>query len=259
MSDELRVVRAGFAPVKGTRHLSYDAVSLDAQGAVGDRGFALVALDEEDPTRGQVLRTVQSPSLVAVRSELVGERLDVELPGGETASAVPVRSRRTVTCDYWGREVALELLEGPHAGLFSRWLGRPVRLARARRGDVVFAAPVTLVTTASLRDLAQRSERPDLPEQAARFRSTVVVDTDEPYAEEGWTGRIIQVGGARVRIGVPIPRCAVVDLHPETSVRDVRLLRTLSGYRPRNRAGEPVFGMFAEVLTPGEVSVAPSP
>lgn len=259
MSDELRVVRAGFAPVKGTRHLSLDRVVLDERGAVGDRELALVALDDGDPTRGRVLRTVQNPSLVAVRAQPAGERLDVVLPEGEAASAVPVPTGRSVTCDYWGREVALELLDGPHAKLFSRWLGRPVWLARARRGDVVFAAPVTLVTTASLRDLAERSEHPVLPDQAARFRSTVVVEADEPYAEEGWTGRVVELGGARVRIGLPIPRCAVIDLCPETGVRDVRLLKTLSGYRPRNRAGEPAFGMFAEVLTPGVVSVAPRP
>jgi uncharacterized protein len=259
VTDELRLVRAGFAPVKGTRHLAQDAVTLDARGAVGDRELALVALDDPDPTRGRVLRTVQNPSLVAVRAEMVGPRLDLELPDGEAVSAVPVPTGRTVTCDYWGRQVALELLEGPHARLFSRWLDRPVRLARARRGDVIFAASVTLVATASLSDLARRSEHPALSEQAARFRSTVVVETDEPYVEEGWTGRVVELGGARVRIGVPIPRCAVIDLHPVTGERDVRLLKALSGHRPLNRAGEPAFGMFAEVLTSGVVSVASGP
>lgn len=253
MNDELEVVRAGFAPVKGTRHLMLDEVVLDGLGAVGDRGYALIEVDPGDPTRGRVLRTVQNPSLVAVRAEIVGDRLDVELPGDESVFAVPVSTGRTVTCDYWGRDVAMELLEGPHAPLFSRWLDRPVQLARARRGDVIFAGSVTLVTTASLRDLAERSDHPALLEQAARFRSTLVVETDEPYAEEGWTGRTVELGGAKLRIGVPIPRCAVIDLHPETGVRDVRLLKTLSGYRPRNRAGEPAFGVFAEVVTPGAV------
>jgi uncharacterized protein YcbX len=256
VSDELRVVRAGFAPIKGTRHLSLDEVMLDDRGAVGDRGYALVELDRAEPSRGRVLRTVQNPSLVAVRVPSAAELLDVELPGGEVVSAAPVPTGRTVTCDYWGREVPLELLEGPHASLFSRWLGRPVRLARARRGDVVFAGAVTLVTTASVQDLAERSGHPGLTDEIARFRSTVVVEAETPYAEEGWTGRMVGLGDATVRIGPPIPRCAVIDVHPETGLRDGRLLKTLTGYRPRNRAGEPVFGMFAEVLTPGVVSIA---
>lgn len=245
-----RLTRVGFAPIKGTRHLAQDTVRLDARGAVGDRELALVALDD-DPGRGQVLRTVQNPSLVAVRAQRAGERLEIELPGGESVSAVPVPTGRTVTCDYWGRQVELELLDGPHAALFSRWLGRPVRLARAQRGDVVFAGSVTLVATASLNDLARRAEHPALTGQAARFRSTIVVETAEPYAEEGWTGEVLDLGGVSLRIGLPIPRCAVIDLHPETGARDVRLLKTLTGYRPRNRAGEPVFGMFAEVVAPG--------
>lgn len=251
MIDELRVVRAGFAPIKGTRHLAHHQVMLDAQGVVGDRGFALVSVDETDPTRGRVLRTVQHPSLVAVRAELAGDRLEVELPDGEAAAAEPVVTGERITCDYWGREVDLELLGGPHAELFSRWLDRPVRLARARRGDVVFAGAVSVVTTASLRDLAQQVGQDTM--DPARFRPNLVVETDEPYVEDTWLGREIRVGGATLRIGVPIPRCAVIDAHPETGERDVRLLKTLAAHRPLNRAGEPAFGVFAEVIVPGSV------
>ncbi|MFJ9389546.1 MOSC domain-containing protein [Nocardioides sp. NPDC101246] len=251
MIDELTVVRAGFAPIKGTRHLPHDRVVLDAQGAVGDRGFALVSVEETDPARGRVLRTVQNPSLVAVRAELVEDRLEVELPDGESVSAEPVVTGESLTCDYWGRDVDLELVDGPYTALFSRWLDRPVRLARARRGDVIFAGAVTVVTTASLRDLAGQAG--DEPVDAARFRPTLVVETDEPYVEESWLGREVRVGGATLRIGVPIPRCAVIDVHPETGERDVRLLKTLASHRPLNRAGEPAFGVFAEVVTPGAV------
>ncbi|MFD7074285.1 MOSC domain-containing protein [Nocardioides sp. NPDC059952] len=251
MIDELRVVRAGFAPIKGTRHLPHDRAVLDAQGVVGDRGLALVAVDETDPARGRVLRTVQHPTLVAVRAEVAGDRLEVELPDKESVTAEPVATGERLTCDYWGREVEVELLGGPHAELFSRWLDRPVRLARARRGDVVFAGAVSVVTTASLRDLARQAGQDAL--DAARFRPNLVVETDEPYAEDSWLGREIRVGGATLRIGVPIPRCAVIDIHPETGERDVRLLKTLASHRPLNRAGEPAFGVFAEVVTSGVV------
>ena len=251
MTDELKVARAGFAPIKGTRHLAHDRVTLDAQGPVGDRGFALVSVDPADPARGRGLRTVQNPSLVAVRAELVGDRLEVELPGGERASAEPEPTGERITCDYWGREVDLELVGGPYAELFSSWLDRPVRLARARRGDVVFAAPVSMVTTASLRDLAGQVGQDAV--DAARFRPTLVVETEEPYAEDTWLGREVRVGEATLRVGVPIPRCAVIDINPGTGERDVRLLKTLASHRPLNRAGEPAFGVFAEVVTPGTV------
>jgi len=250
---ELQVTRAGFAAVKGTRHLAYDAVALDARGALGDRRYCLV-----DVTGRRVLKTVQHPALVAVTAEVEGRRLAVALPGGESVSAEPTSSGETLTCDYWGRPVPLELLDGPHAALFSRHLGREVRLAAAPRGGVVFGEPLTLVTTASVRDLAERTGRrgisDDLPGASARFRATLLVATDEPYAEERWLGQEVEAGGVRLRIGAPIPRCAVIDLDPATGERDGRLLKALATYRPLNRAGEPAFGVYARVVRPGTVS-----
>ena len=51
------------------------------------------------------------------------------------------------------------------------------------------------------------------------------------------------------------PRCAVIDHHPETGARDGRLLKALVASRPTNRAGEPMFGVYATVVTPGRVAV----
>lgn len=248
--DQLRVVRAGFAPVKGTRHLSYDQVRFDEHGPVGDRGFALVDLAHQ-PAR--VLKTIQNPTLVAARAELVGQRLDVVLPDGRSASDEPTPTGELVRGDYWGRATPLELVAGPHAALFSEWLGRPVRMARAGRGEVVYGQAVTLIGTASLRDLATRAGAPRLgtPEQAARFRPTLVVETQEPFVEESWLGRTVAAGDAVLRIGPAIPRCAVIDVDPTTGQRGSRLLATLASYRPLNAAGEPAFGVFAEVVAPG--------
>lgn len=249
MSIEATPVAAGFAPVKGTRHQTYDAVELDEDGAVGDRGFCLV-----DVERRRVLKTVQNPTLIAVTAMLEGRRLDVVLPDGVAASAEPSPTGETVTCDYWGRAVELALLDGPHGALFSQHLGRDVRLAAAPRGGVIFGDAVTVLGTASLRDLAERAGDPGLVAQASRFRPTLVVETDEPYAEERWLGQELRVGGVRLRVGVPIPRCAVIDLDPASGVRDLPVLKALASYRPLNRAGEPCFGVFARVDGPGTLS-----
>ncbi len=125
----MRVVAVGFTPVKGTRHASYDAVTLDAHGPVGDRAFCLV-----DVARRRVLRTVQNPSLLAVRSRWDGRSLQLVLPSGDDATAAPVASGEQVSCDYWGREVALDLLDGPHAALASSYLGTPGPAGRRTAG-----------------------------------------------------------------------------------------------------------------------------
>ena len=241
--EELVVRRAGFSPVKGMRHLALDHVDLDEQGPVGDRAYCLV-----DPARRRVLRTVQHPSLIGVVARSYDDALALTLPSGEHADGPATPSGETITCDYWGREVDLALTDGPHAELISTWLGTDVRLARAPRGAVVFADPITLVTTASLEALGQGVE-------SARFRATLEVATDEPWVEDSWLGRTMTVGDATIRIGGPIPRCAVVDHHPGTGEKDTRLLKALTRTRPTNRAGEPMFGVYATVTTPGRVAV----
>ena len=48
---------------------------------------------------------------------------------------------------------------------------------------------------------------------------------------------------------------ALIDHHPETGVKDARLLKALVGQRPVNRAGEPMFGVYAECVRPGVVDI----
>lgn len=149
--------------------------------------------------------------------------------------------------------VDLDLLDGPHTAALCDLLGHDVRLAAAPRGGVVFGAPMTVVTTASLRACADAIGQ---PVDAARLRATMVVETDEPWVEDSWLGREVVVGNARLRIGGPVPRCAVIDHHPETGEKDLMLLTALAQHRPTNRAGEPMFGVYAECVTPGVVTAA---
>lgn len=249
MPNELVARAAGFSPVKGMRHLSHDRIELDERGAPGDRAFCVV-----DPERARVLRTVQHPSLISVVARAEDGLLTMTLPSGETVASQPAPTGESLSGDYWGRTVDLDLLEGPHSAALSDFLGQGVRLAAAPRGGVVFAAPVTIVCTASLMDLADRTGQ---PVEAARFRATLVVETDEPYVEDTWLGAEVTVGGARLRVGGPIPRCAVIDHHPSTGVKDVRLLKALVQQRPVNTAGEPMFGVYADCVRPGTVDAGP--
>jgi len=246
---EPRVLRAGFSPIKGTRHLSLGEVRLDEYGPTGDRRLCLV-----DVGQRRVLRTVQHPSLVAVLAEEDNGELRVTLPDGRSAVATPEPTPHQLVCDYWGRPTDLTLLDGPHAALLSEYLGRAVTLAAVPPRGVVYGAGVTLVARSSLEDLADRVGQDAGSIDPARFRATVVLDTGRPaYAEDGWAGQELRLGTAVVRVGGPIPRCAVIDIDPATGAHGSRLLRTLATYRPRNRSGEPVFGTYAEVVQPGTI------
>jgi uncharacterized protein YcbX len=238
----MRVDRVGFTSVKGTRHTARDEIELDADGAVGDRLFCAVDLE-----RRRVLRTVQNPSLVGVRSRWDGTHLEVTLPSGEVGAGTPAATGEHVACDYWGRSVELSVQDGPYAALFSSYLGFPVVLAEAPRAGVIYGNPVSIVTTGTLAQLGAGVD-------PARFRATVVLDAGErPFLEEDWLGRELQVGQARIRVAEPIPRCAVIDLHPDTGERDGRLLKGLATLRPESGPEGPVCGVDAHVTVPGAV------
>ena len=246
----MEVVQLGFAPVKGTRHQARDEVVIDEHGPVGDRAFCVV-----DVGRSTVLRTLSNRTLVAVRAGWDGERLELTLPEGETVSGPAAPSRESVTCSYWNRTVTHALTSGPHSELLSDHLGKPVRLAASPRNGVVYGAPVSILTTASLRDLGERTGRDDLQETVSRFRMTMVVDAgDTPYVEDTWFGRELAIGDAVVRVRTAVARCGQIDMTPATGDKDGSLLKALAGYRP-DTGREPWFGVDAHVVTPGSVRV----
>ena len=194
MPDELVVRRVGFAPVKGMRHLALDAVDLDEQGAVGDRSYCLVDVDE-----ARVLRTVQHPSLVAVVARIHGDVLDLTLPTGDATRAAAVRTGRTLTCDYWGRAVDLELTDGPHAGLVSDWLGRRVQVggrAPRRRG-------VRRLADRRRHRVAARARPPDGARRAHRTVRPLPRDArrrDRRALRRGHVGRSVRLESTTVRL-----------------------------------------------------------
>jgi uncharacterized protein YcbX len=255
--ETVRVARAGLTALKGTRHQAHDSVDLSEHGPVGDRLFCLV-----DPLRRQVLKTVAHGPLLGATVSWDDEVLSVEL-GGQVICGRPERTRETLDVSYWGRLVRVEVVSGPWAAVFSRLLGRPVLLTRAGTGDIVYGGSVSVVSTGSLAGLrAAGRTAPHLPQpldlqrDGARFRATFVVDTagsryDDPGGDQAWIGQELQLGPARIRLEAPIVRCAVVDLHPITGHRDLRLLDLL----PRGADGEPVFGLQGSVVRPGRVDL----
>ena len=241
----MRIERIGFTPLKGGRHMTHDLVDVTADGPVGDRVFCLV-----DRSRGRVLRTVENPTLLQAAAHWGNGVLSVDLRG-DTLEGVPSPSGETLTLDYWGRTASVEVCTGPWAEAYSDHLGYDVVLARSViAGDVVYGASVTVVTTGSMRLLAERLGRKVGSE---RFRSTFLVDSGDapPHVEDSWVGAGLRLGEATVLVRGVVPRCAVVDLDPVTGLGDAPVLRELAGYRRGDQ--EINFGVDAVVTTAGRV------
>ena len=76
-----------------------------------------------------------------------------------------------------------------------------------------------------------------------------------PHEEDTWAGRRVRVGGAVIRVDEPVPRCVVTTLDPSTGVRDFPTLKVIKSYRGTNAEQQLEFGVYADVVEPGEVSV----
>ena len=243
-SDAVHVSRIGFTSLKGARHLGRPFVDLTRDGPVGDRVFCLV-----DLARGRVLRTVENPTLMQTRVVWDAGVLTVTLPGA-TVAGVPGPAEQARTLDYWGRGVALEIIDGPWAAAYSTHLGYDVVLARSTGGNIVYGASVSLITTGSLDELSRRVGTRVLDSQ---LRATFTVHTEVPHREDAWIGRRLTLGETEVEVRGAIPRCHVIDLDPDTGLRRTRAMRTLADYR--RQGNEVVFGVDAVVTKPGRVHV----
>lgn len=81
-----------------------------------------------------------------------------------------------------------------------------------------------------------------------RFRANLVIDGPAAFAENGWVGRTLSAGSLAMRVVEPIERCAATCANPDKGVADLNLPRLLA-----RGIGEPVFGVYAQVITPGEL------
>ena len=245
------LVRLSVTPVKALRLSHPEEAEITVGGIPADRRFYLI--DDADglfdaTDHGALLRIVPD-------YDPATERLRLTFPDGTVVEAGADVTTDTVTTDFWGRPVTGRVVEGPFADAVSTYARAPVRLVRTRRdGDGQDVHPLTIVSSASVRDLGARGDRSDL--DARRFRINLEVDGLEPYEEDTWDGRDVRVGEVTIRVGGQIPRCVITTLAPETGQKDFRTLNQIARYRPRigPKGGLP-FGMYARAVRTGRVRV----
>jgi uncharacterized protein YcbX len=234
------LARIGLTPLKGTALHHPTAVRLTEAGIAANRRFHLV--DE----RGALFTSEGHGPLVRVVATFdpAAETLRLELPDGRVIGDRADGLGGPVVTDFYGRPVAGRLVDGPFAAALSAYIGRPVRLVRTdREGDGSDVHRLTLISSASVRELGTRSGRPDLGGCA-------------PFEEDAWAGRQVRVGAAVVMVLGPVPRCVVTTRDPTSGLKDFDTLKRIAEFRPlmTDPRGVP-FGMYAEVVRPGLVRV----
>jgi uncharacterized protein YcbX len=121
------------------------------------------------------------------------------------------------------------------------------RVIRQDRG-IFDTFPLSLVTTHTLSWL---SERVGTRLDVERFRPNILVEltNEEAFAEDGWVGCALRIGGLRMRVDKRDGRCAVITIDPLTSERNQAILRTVA----QERQG--CVGVYGSTVQPGRIAL----
>lgn len=248
------VTRLDIAPVRSLALETRDEIELTELGVVEDRRFYLIGENDRLVDQLIVSSLVQVAAWTNPEATLLrltfpdgsvvedGVRLDNEGPEG------------VIETPIYGPTAVGHLVDGPWAEALSRFAGRPIRLVRcdlpgATRAD----GHVSLVTDASVERLGRHLGVADV--DVRRFRMLIGLSGDIPHEEDTWTGRRIGLGAAILRVGAPIPRCAMTTRDPDTGERDLDTLRAIKEYRGLSGrvSKDLVFGVWADVERPGRI------
>jgi uncharacterized protein YcbX len=257
------VSRFSMTPLKGTALHHPAHLRITGNGVVTNRRFYLV------DAQGRLFNGKQHGPLVQVTARFDDERqrLSLLLPGRDALAGTTRELGEAVTTDFYGRDVAGHVVEGPWSAALTEFVGEPVQLVAVDvPGDAVDVHPVTLVSSATIEHL--RSLTPDDARlDHRRFRMLIEVDGCEVHEEDTWAGRALRMGGSTLRVIGPVPRCVVTNENPDSGAVDFNTLKAILRYRgelatdlttpvahlPDN--GAVIFGMYATVDQPGDVSL----
>jgi uncharacterized protein YcbX len=112
------------------------------------------------------------------------------------------------------------------------------------------AGPLLLTSEASLARLTDwAGDGTEL--SMRRFRPNVVIDGDEPYAEDHWGS--VALGAVRFRVQAPCDRCIMTTIDPETLERGPEPLRSLEAHHAWD--GKSFFGVWLVPAGPGRIGI----
>jgi uncharacterized protein YcbX len=215
-------------PVKSMGGESLDVANVDARGLVGDRWYAVV---DED---GRLASGKNSHRFR--RRDAVFEYSAQTEPDGR------VVVRRGDSRWYVGDPSLDQRL--------SEEMRAAVRITPESGVPHHDDGSLSIVSSASLRWCAERwGGSPD----PRRLRVNIVLDSDEPFVEEQWVDRELELGAARLRVVQRVPRCRMIDIEQDGTDPGVHWLKPLSQERDMDLA------VYADVVRPGRIAVGDQP
>jgi len=251
----MRVAELWRHPVKSMQGERLSEAVVEADGVAGDRVWGVL-----DTATGRILTARRDPPLLLASARLGdgaagdGDGPEITLPDGTVLAGLGPATDKALS-DWLGKPVRLVAaadVEGGAQGEFFEDAtddASPLLQWNMPPGRFVDAYSLLLLTTASLRAAAAAYPAGDW--DTRRFRANVVIEADgDGFAEDGWVGRPVHIGGAVVEPAAGCIRCnMVVRPQPGGLGREVDIYKTLA------RVHNGRFGVWTRVLTPGLVKL----
>ncbi len=263
----MRVASLHIHPVKGMRAVDVTRARVEPRGLAGDRRWLVV--DEA----GVFLTQRTHPRLATINAAIEDDALVLSAEGAPPLRArrPPGEKRRQVV--VWDAHVSAALADEAAGKWLSSLIGENAELvfmdekARREKSSIWTPAPVAVsfadafpilvTTTGSLKALnldigAHGGE----PVPMARFRPNIVIDCEEPWAEDRW--RLLKMGDVVLDLVKPSDRCIVTTTDQQTGRRmGKEPLAALARVHPSwdSRINGVIFGMNAVPRALGDIAV----
>lgn len=236
-------------PIKSIGGEGLERVTLNpAQRLPGDREWAVLTEAGERNARASetdgepdrwlpkacFIRGVSSPPVQAIKGSWQDERIALRHPERPALSFDPAREGEKLV--EWLRPL---------------WPTNAPPPTRLVRGAAIWTDQkwpwVSVLSLDSLADLeAQTGQRFGID----RWRGNFWVKGWEPFAERNLIGSTFQIGAVELRVTQHITRCEATSANTDTGGVDIDMLGTLG-----RLYGHTDFGVFAEVISGGEIAI----
>ena len=259
-------------PVKSMMGESLSEANIEEAGIPGDRSWAV-----RDEKRGGIRGGKKIPQLMTLAAQSGPTAPLIMAPDGDSASAssehinewLSGKLNHPVTLwpllpadqlDHYRRGAPdTEDFEQELRSVFGRLPDEPLPDLAGFEEVLEFESPPgTYFDAFSLSIMSQQSlatmnqldgeSRFDV----RRFRPNLLVDipdTDHPFPEQTWIGKMLSIGSVKLRIEMTCPRCSMTTHGFDDLPRDTEIMRQLVNHCDGN------LGIYASVQTPGQISI----
>jgi uncharacterized protein len=210
-------------PVKSMLGEKVPRLGVDQRGCIGDRMWSIRTSGDKIGSGKNSSRFAAVPGLLELRAQERDGTVLIRFPDGSTCTT-----------------------DAAHAAdRLSRHVGQPVTLAMETEVSHFDDGPVSLIGRASVLAVSHHRGGPLDP---ARFRANILLDTTEPFVEDKWVGRQLEIGTAVLSVTMTSPRCVMVDMKTADLPAQPGNLSAIG------RANAARLGVIATVVVPGTIT-----